>query len=307
MSRRLRLGARESALSLRQVDLVVERLARYGISTALTMFSSTGDRDRDSPIEELASDAPFVDDIEDGLRAGWIDVAIHSLKDMAIEPPPYLAIGALLTRGSVGESLVSARGETLSQLPRGAVVGTSSTRRRLQLQHLRPDLICKTIRGPVDQRLEQLRARLFDAVIFGTAGLERLHRSHDIVETFTPQRFAPAPGQGAIALQVRADDSATRGALAALDDFSTRLATEAERGVERILATRGHVVAAWAEVEHAGVTLHARVWANGQGHPIDVSSAGVNPGHVAREASERALEAIDETAVLTGESHGRQS
>ncbi len=96
MSRRLRLGARESALSLRQVDLVVERLARYGISTELTMFSSTGDRDRDSPIEELASDAPFVDDIEDGLQAGWIDVAVHSLKDMAIEPPRYLAIGALL-------------------------------------------------------------------------------------------------------------------------------------------------------------------------------------------------------------------
>ena len=208
MSRRLRLGARGSALSLRQVDLVVESLARYGISTELTIFSSTGDRDRDSPIEELASGAPFVDDIEDGLRAGWIDVAIHSLKDMAIEPPQDLALGALLPRGSIGESLVSGRGQTLSQLPRGAVVGVSTTRRRLQLQHLRPDLICKTVRGPVDERLEQVRAGLFDAVIFGTAGLERLHRSHDIAEIFPPHRFAPAPGQGAIALQVRADDSA---------------------------------------------------------------------------------------------------
>jgi hydroxymethylbilane synthase len=292
MSRRLRLGARGSWLSLRQVDLAVERLARYGISTELTVFSSTGDRDRTSPIEDLASDAPFVDDIEDGLRAGTIDVAIHSLKDLAIEPPHDLTIGALLPRGSISESIVSTHGETLGLLHPGAVVGTSSTRRRLQLRQLRPDLVCKTIRGPVDRRLEQVRAGAFDAVVFATAGLERLNRASEIVETFTLQRFAPAPGQGAIALQVRANDSAARGALAAIDDFSTRLATDAERGVERILDGLGHVVAAWAEVEHAGVTLHVRVWANGQGGPIDVSSAGVNPYLVAREASERAREVI---------------
>jgi hydroxymethylbilane synthase len=292
MRRRLRLGARGSSLSLRQVDLAVGRLARFGISTELTVFSSTGDRDRTSPIEDLASDAPFVDDIEDGLRAGTIDVAIHSLKDMAIEPPPDLTIGALLPRGSISESIVSTHGETLGLLHFGAVVGTSSTRRRLQLRQLRPDLVCKTIRGPVDQRLEQVRAGAFDAVVFATAGLERLKRAREIVETFTLQRFAPAPGQGAIALQVRANDSAARGALAAIDDFSTRLATDAERCVEHILDGLGHVVAAWAEVEHAGVTLHARVWANGQDDPIDVSSAGVNPYLVAREASERALELI---------------
>jgi hydroxymethylbilane synthase len=277
---------------LRQVELAVERMARSGISTELTTFSSTGDRDQRSPIEELASDAPFVDDIEEALRAGSIDVAVHSLKDMAIEPPPDLAIGALLPRGSISESIVSTHGETLGQLRPGSVIGTSSTRRRLQIRNLRPDLRCQTIRGPVDQRLEQVRAGRFDAVVFATAGLDRLNRALEIVETFTPQRFAPAPGQGAIALQVRANDSVARGRLAAIDDFSTRLATDAERGVERTLHRHGHVVAAWAHVEHAGVTLHVRVWANGQSDPIDVSSAGVNPEHVARDASERALEMI---------------
>jgi hydroxymethylbilane synthase len=195
MSRRLRLGARGSALSLRQVDLAVQRLERFGISTELTIFSSSGDRDRISPIEDLASDAPFVDDIEDGLRAGTIDVAIHSLKDMAIQPPPDLTTAALLPRGSISESIVSTHGQPLAHLPPGASVGTSSSRRRLQLHHLRPDLVCKTIRGPVDLRLERVRAGEFDAVVFATAGLERLDRAREIVETFTPQRFAPAPGQ----------------------------------------------------------------------------------------------------------------
>ncbi|MGH9199665.1 MAG: hydroxymethylbilane synthase [Vicinamibacterales bacterium] len=292
MSRRLRLGARGSALSLSQVDLAVRRLTRHGIATELTIFSSTGDRDRESPIAELASDAPFVDDVEAGLRDGSIDVAIHSLKDMAIEPPEDLAIGAVLRRGSITESLVSTDGSTLRNLRTGAVIGTSSERRRLQIRHLRPDLVCKPIRGPVDHRLVQVREGAFDAVVFATAGLERLHLDHEIVETFTPRFFAPAPGQGAIALQVRADDVAARSALAAIDDFSTRLATDAERSVERRLDALGHLVAAWAEVEHAGVTLHVRVWAHGEGDPIDVSSAGVNPDHVAREASERALDAI---------------
>jgi hydroxymethylbilane synthase len=292
MTRRLRLGARGSALSLRQVDLAVQRLARHGIATELTVFSSTGDRDRQSPISDLPSDAPFVDDIEAGLRAGAIDVAIHSLKDMAIEPAEDLTIGAVLPRGSITESLVSTDGATLRALRPGAVIGTSSARRRLQIRQLRSDLVCKPIRGPVDDRLDQVRAGVFDAVVFATAGLERLCRDHEIIETFAPRIFAPAPGQGAIALQVRANDAVARGALAAIDDFATRLATDAERSVERRLNTLGHLVAAWAEVEHAAVTLHVRVWANGEADPIDVSSAGVNPEWVAREASERALEAI---------------
>jgi hydroxymethylbilane synthase len=131
-----------------------------------------------------------------------------------------------------------------------------------------------------------------DAVVFATAGLERLDLDAAIVETFTPRVFAPAAGQGAIALQVRAADSATRGALAAVDDFSTGLATGAERAAERRLERLGHVVAAWAEVEHAGVTLHVRVWPNGTGEPVDVSSAGVNPEHLAEEAADRALDAM---------------
>lgn len=292
MSRRLRIGARGSALSLRQVELAVNRMARHGISTELIVFSSTGDRDRTTAIAELPSDAPFVDDIEEGLRAGSIDVAIHSLKDMAIDPPDDLTVGAVLLRGAVTESLVSTSGATLRQLPAGAVMGTSSQRRRLQIRQLRPDLVCKTIRGPVDDRLAQVRAGAFDAVVFATAGLERLNLDSAIVETFTLRQFAPAAGQGAIALQVRSNDSVTRGVLAPVDDFSTRLATDAERAAERTLHTLGHVAAAWADVEHASITLHVRVWAHGDGDPIDVSSAGVNPAHIAEVASERALEAI---------------
>lgn len=292
MSRRLRIGARGSALSLRHVELAASRMARHGISTELIVFSSTGDRDLTTAIAELPSEAPFVDDLEDALRNGSIDVAIHSLKDMAIEPSLDLAVDAVLPRGSITESLVSSTGATLRQLPAGAVIGTSSQRRRLQIRQLRPDLICKTIRGPVDDRLAQVHAGRFDAVVFATAGLERLNLASAIVETFTRRQFAPAAGQGAIALQVRANDAIARGVLAPVDDFSTRLATDAERAAERKLHTLGHVAAVWADVEHASITLHVRVWANGDGDPIDVSSAGVNPAHIAEEASERALDAI---------------
>jgi hydroxymethylbilane synthase len=288
----LRVGARGSALSLWQARHAMAALRARDIATDLCVLSSTGDRDRESAIEDLPGDAPFADDLEAALRSGEIDVAVHSLKDLPRLAPADLTVAALLPRGSITESLVSHRGQPLAALPAGAVIGTSSSRRRAQILLLRPDLECRTIRGPVDARVEQVRAGAFDAAVLATAGLERLALEQAIVETFDPRVFVPAAGQGALALQARVSDFSTCGALAGLDHFATRLATTAEREAERSLEGAGQLAAVFATVQHLSVSVHARVLARDGSQAADGFSSGTEPARAAREAAERALDRL---------------
>lgn len=290
MTRVLRVGARASRLSRWQVHHAIDRMTERGLATELRLLSSTGDRDQTSAIEDLPSDAPFADEVEDALRNGEIDVAIHSLKDMALVPPADLVVKALLPRGAVTESLVSRDGLALHELPAGAVIGTSSARRRAQVWRLRPDLVCRTMRGPVDERVDQVRAGLFDAAILATAGLERLGQLHAVTETFAVEDFLPAPGQGALAVQVRENDREARAMLAALDHYPTRLATAAELAAQRQLEGAGELTAAHAATTHAVITLRVRILArDGRGH-ADALASGVDADRVAAEAVERALQ-----------------
>lgn len=291
MSRRLRVGARGSRLSLWQLEHAIDKMTRRGLLVDRHILSASGDRDHSVPIDELPSDAPFVDDLERALRDGVIDVAVHSLKDMPVEASADLVVEAILSRGSITESLVSKGDVRLLHLPAGSVVGTSSARRRAQLLYLRPDLACAPIRGAVDGRVRQIRSGAFDAAILATAGLERLGIASEIAETFAPQTLAPAPGQGAIAIQLRADDAEARGMVVALDDFATRLATTAERAAERRLDAAGELTAAWALVHHASVTLHLRLLSREGDAPVDVVGSGVDPERVAAETVRRALSA----------------
>jgi hydroxymethylbilane synthase len=287
VSRTFRVGARGSRLSLWQANHAIDKMARLGIPTELHIFSSSGDRDQGSAIADLSSDAPFADDIEDALRAGVIDAAVHSLKDMALQPRSDLMVVALLTRGSLTESLVSRDGLSLRQLPPGAVIGTSSARRRAQVLRLRPDLACRTMRGPVDERVDQVRGGLFDAALLATAGLERLDQQDAITETLALADFLPAPGQGALAVQVRADDRAARATLARLDHFPTRIATTAELLAQRALDAAGELMAAWASVEHTFITLHVRVLDRDGLDHNDAIASGIDPERVAADAVER--------------------
>lgn len=290
--RTLRIGARGSRLSVWQAEHAIDRLRRHGIAAELCILSSSGDRDQDAAIEALPGDAPFVDDLEEALRAGEIDAAVHSLKDMAIDAPIGLTVAAILPRGAVTESLVSRHRLALRDLPGGAVIGTSSSRRQAQLRYLRPDLICQPIRGPVDGRVGQVMAGRFDAAVLATVGLERLGQAQQITETFPLRTFAPAAGQGAIAIQVRDGDREVQTLLHPLDDFSTRVATSAELAAQRRLERGRTLVAAWAQTEHAFLTLHVRVLSRDGGEPIDVMGSGVDPERVAADACDRALEAI---------------
>ncbi len=290
MIRALRAGARGSRLSLWQAHHAIEQLQRRGVPVDLVVLSSSGDRDHDVAIEDLPSPAPFADDLEDALETGYIDVAVHSLKDLALVPRAGLVVSAVLPRGPVTESLVSRDQVPFAALPPGSVIGTCSSRRQAQVRLRRPDLVCRSIRGSVDDRVEQVRSGRFDAAILATAGLESLGLSGAISQTFAASDFVPAAGQGAVALQVRESDATARALTGSLDHFTTRLATTAELAAERQLASAAQLAAASAVVQHAFITLHVRVLPRDGSGAVDVMASGTDPDRVALDAAERALE-----------------
>lgn len=224
------IGTRGSALALAQTRLVAERL---GPDLEIRVLRTVGDLS-DRPIRELG-DGVFVTAIEDALRAGEIDIAVHSLKDLPTEEPTDLVTAAIPPREDPRDVLVTRRRDGLAGLPRGAIVGTSSPRRAAFLTALRADAIPREIRGNVDTRLRKVRAGEYDAVVVAAAGLRRLGIAFDEGEALPIEFCPPAPGQGALAVQIRARDDRLAARLAALDDAATRLAVTAERALLRAM------------------------------------------------------------------------
>ena len=224
------IGTRGSALALAQARLVAEAL---GPDAELRVLRTAGDLS-DRPIRELG-DGVFVTAIENALRAGEIDLAVHSLKDLPTEEPADLLVAAIPVREDPRDVLVT-RGRTgLAGLPRGAVVGTSSPRRAAFLRALRPDATAREIRGNVDTRLRKVQSGEYDAVVVAAAGLRRLGIAFDEEEALSVELCPPAPGQGALAVQIRARDTELRARLAPLDDPVTRRAVTAERELLRLM------------------------------------------------------------------------
>lgn len=226
----IRIGTRGSALALAQTRLVADRL---GADVAVEVIRTAGDAS-DRPLRELG-DGVFVRAIEDALRAGSIDLAVHSLKDLPIEEPENLVIAAIPAREDPRDVIVTRLRGGLKTLPPAAVVGTSSPRRAEFVRALRPDLIVRDIRGNVDTRLRKVRDGGYDAVVVAAAGLRRLGIAFDELEALPIDLCPPAPGQGALALQVRASDRALRSRLAAIDDEDTRVSVHAERATLRAM------------------------------------------------------------------------
>lgn len=224
------IGTRGSALALAQTRLVAERL---GPAVEIRVLRTAGD-DSDRPIRELG-DGVFVTAIEEALRSGEIDVAVHSLKDLPTEEPADLVVAAIPAREDPRDVLVTRSRGGLAGLPRGAVVGTSSPRRAAFVLALRADATCREIRGNVDTRLRKVRDGEYDAVVVAAAGLRRLGIAFDESEALPIELCPPAPGQGALAVQIRARDERTAALLAALDDPATRLAVTAERALLRAM------------------------------------------------------------------------
>ncbi|MGH7614758.1 MAG: hydroxymethylbilane synthase [Gemmatimonadales bacterium] len=229
-TRALRGGTRASRLARWQTARVVDALrARVGAACEEVLISTEGDRTLDQPLPEIGGKGVFTEALEAALRDTTIDFAVHSLKDLPVERSEDLVVAAVCSRADPRDVVIARDLRTLATLPRGARVGTSSTRRIAQLRAARPDLAIVPLRGNVDTRVRKALAGDYDAIVIAAAGVERLGLGEVIAEYLPYDVMLPAPGQGALAVQCRADDRATRALLETLDDPVARATTTAER------------------------------------------------------------------------------
>jgi hydroxymethylbilane synthase len=200
----LRLGTRKSKLALWQANFVKEKLEALGCKVELVPITTTGDKILDAPLAKIGGKGLFVKEIENALLAGEIDLAVHSLKDVPITIPEGLTLSAITEREEPYDVLISRNGKKLEELPSGAVVGTSSLRRQVQIKRRRRDLKVEILRGNVDTRLRKLKEGLYDAIVLAYAGVKRMGFSGEISQVL--EDFIPAVGQGSLAIETRAED-----------------------------------------------------------------------------------------------------
>jgi len=248
----LRLGSRGSPLARWQAQEVQRRLAALGQSCEIVLVQTTGDRRTDVSLATLGGKGLFTRELELELAGHRLDAAVHSLKDVPSLLPQGMALAAILEREDPHDALIAAPGMRWDQLAHGARVGTSSLRRQAQALALRPDLRILPLRGNVDTRLRRWRDGDFDALLLAAAGLKRLGRADAIAEILPADQFCPSAGQGALALECRADDHATWTALQPLNHAATAVAVTAERALlQRLECGCQAPVGAYARMEAA--------------------------------------------------------
>ena len=261
---RLIVGTRGSALALAQTRTVVAALHALhpGLEIRVERIATKGDVMRDVPLAALGGRGVFVDAIEEALRTGAVDLAVHSAKDLPSRVPPDMAVAAFVERADPRDVLVSRAGR-LDELPAGARVGTSSQRRSCQLLAARHDLTVMDLRGNVDTRLRKLDEGAYDAIVLAGAGLQRLGLEERITEWICPSRMLPSPGQGALALETRADDTESLAFALPLSHMPTTVALTAERAfLSRLGVGCSAAVGAYATVdENDRLTLEAMIGA----------------------------------------------
>jgi len=259
--RSLRLGTRGSPLALVQAHLVAAALcAAHGWDEGaieIVPVRTTGDRVQDRPLAEIGGKALWTKELDRALVDGDIDIAVHSMKDVETIRPRAIAIAAMLPRADVRDRLVGATG--IGELPQGARIGTSSPRRAAQLRHLRPDVSIVPFRGNVDTRLRKLAEGEADATLLAAAGLDRLSRG-DVGHAIPIDVMLPAPAQGAVGIEARADDAETLVLLAAIDDLATHVCVLAERSLLAALGADCHSpVAALARIDGSMIDIAAEL------------------------------------------------
>lgn len=247
---KLIFATRPSKLARWQTNYIIDALRKIhpDLGCEEKIITTQGDKILDKPLPEIGGKGLFTQELESELLSGAVHCAVHSLKDLPVENPAGLTIGCIPARAEVRDALISANGYTIATLPNGASVGTSSLRRSAQALSLRPDLRIQSLRGNVDTRLRKAMEGQFDAIILAGAGLTRLGLENNVTEWLPLDVMLPAPGQGALAVQCRADDTTTLNLLTALEDDSTRKAVTAERAFLNGLGGGCSVpVAAYAE------------------------------------------------------------
>ena len=265
MIQKLIIGTRGSQLALWQTNWVKTEIEKLhpGIEVEVQVISTKGDRVLDVSLPKLGEQGKglFTKELEDAIFERRVDLAVHSLKDLPTELPAGLHIGAICEREDVRDALV-ARGaiKSFNELPARALIGTSSLRRQAQLRMARPDLVIEPVRGNVDTRLRRLDEGQYDAIVLAAAGLHRLGHANRITEHFNEELMLPAVGQGALAIETRADDAETAEIIHALNHEATRLACEAERAFLKGLGGGCLVpIAAHATIEFDVMTLNGLV------------------------------------------------
>lgn len=264
MTQRITIATRESRLALWQAEHVRDLLTqRFGMQVELLGMTTRGDQILDRTLSKVGGKGLFVKELETALEEGRANLAVHSLKDVPMDLPEGFELAAVLEREDPRDAFVSNRYDGLDALPQGAVVGTSSLRRVVQLRALRPDLRVEPLRGNLDTRLRKLDEGHYDAIVLAAAGLKRLGLAQRIRALFEPEQMLPCAGQGALGLEVRADAAELRSALAGLAHVPTLLAVHAERAVSRSLGGSCSMpLAAFATWQGDLLTLGAAL-----GHP----------------------------------------
>jgi len=294
----LRLGARGSALSRAQAELVRSALGGDGVE--VVYVTTTGDRRSE---EGLAIEwkGDFTRELDEALRDGRIDLAVHSLKDVPSQVGDDLVLAAVPPREDPSDVLISNGGLTLERLPAGSRVGTSSPRRRAQILAARPDLEIVEIRGNVDTRVRRLREGRCDALVLARAGLARLGRLGEIVQTLPESVLLPAPGQGALAIFARTADGRTREALAPLDDAESRREVLAERRLLAMLEAGCRApVAARAREDGGALRLTGAVFSGDGSRALrETAASSGTPEALGEEVARRLL--ARGAAALIGE------
>ncbi len=292
---KLIFATRPSKLARWQTQWIISALqvAYPDLTCEEKVITTQGDKILDKPLPEIGGKGLFTQELESELLSGVVHCAVHSLKDLPVENPDGLTVGCIPNRAEVRDALISKNGYSLETLPSGAVVGTSSLRRAAQLLSVRPDISTQSLRGNVDTRLRKALEGQYDAIILAGAGLTRLELDSHVTQWLPLDVMLPAPGQGALAVQCRADDEETLSLLSALEDIPTRAAVTAER--QFLLGLGGGCavpVAAYAAVSEQGsaISLTGLVASLDGKQIIKVSGTGDEPIDLGKQLSKDALE-----------------
>jgi len=287
---RLSIGSRGSQLALWQANHVAARLRDRAYEVEIKIIHTTGDKTTDVALAKVGAKGIFIKEIEEELVAGGIDLAVHSLKDLPTELSRQFEIAAVLTREDPRDALCSRSSSSIADLPNAARVGTSSLRRESQLKTIRPDLVVHPLRGNVDTRLRKLEAGEYDAIILAAAGLRRLGRTELIRQILPVEVMCPAPGQGALAIEIRSGDSAVHDAISFLDDPASRAETDCERALLKRLGGGCQIpIGASATLQDGELRLEAVVASPDGTLLLRESAVGRHPEKLGEEVGEKLL------------------
>jgi hydroxymethylbilane synthase len=287
---RLRIGSRGSQLALWQARHISDLLRARGHTMELEIIKTTGDKITEVALAKVGTKGMFTKEIEEALIENQVDFAVHSLKDLPTELSTDFEIAAITAREDPRDVFCSVKFASIEALPRQANVGTSSLRRQAQLKALRPDLEIHPVRGNVDTRLRKLESGDYDAVVLAAAGLNRLGKTQLVRQLIPVEVMTPAAGQGALAIEIRNGDTATRAIVAFLDDAAARATTTCERALLSKLGGGCQVpIGAFAEVQGGRIRLNAVVARPDGTKVLREAHEGDDPVRLGREVGDTLL------------------